>query len=95
MSGVEIDIHYVAQLARLDLTAEEEGKLREQLLHVLAYVEKLNGLPTDAVEPMSHAVPLRNVTRADEVRVSLAGSDALRNAPSTSEGLFVVPKIVE
>jgi aspartyl-tRNA(Asn)/glutamyl-tRNA(Gln) amidotransferase subunit C len=95
MSEAQIDIHYVAQLARLELTAEEESRLRGQLIDVLAYVEKLKELPTDAVEPMSHAVPLRNVMRPDAVRPSLPQAEALRNAPAQSDGLFVVPKIVE
>ncbi len=47
------------------------------------------------VEPTAHAVPLVNVTRADEIRESLSHEDALRNAPRAANGLFIVPKIVE
>jgi aspartyl-tRNA(Asn)/glutamyl-tRNA(Gln) amidotransferase subunit C len=95
MSGVEIDIRYVGQLARLELTPEEESLLREQLGHVLSYAEKLRELETGNVEPMAHAVPAVNVTRPDVVVPSLPQAEALRNAPAHSDGLFVVPKIVE
>jgi len=47
------------------------------------------------VEPTAHAVPMVNVTRADEIRPSLPHDDALRNAPKQASGLFIVPKIVE
>lgn len=95
MAGVEIDVKYVAHLARLSLTPEEERKLGEQLSHVLGYVEKLKEVDVSGVEPMAHAFPLVNVFRADEVRPSLPREEALRNAPAQANGLFVVPKIVE
>lgn len=95
MAGVEIDVKYVAHLARLSLTPEEERKLGEQLSQVLGYVEKLKEVDVSGVEPMAHAFPLVNVFRADEVRPSLSREEALRNAPAQANGLFVVPKIVE
>ena len=58
-------------------------------------VEKLNELDVSGVEPTAHATPLSNVMREDEPRDSLSQEDALRNAPKTANGLFVVPKIVE
>lgn len=95
MAAVEIDVKYVAHLARLALTEQEERKIGEQLGQVLGYIEKLNELDVSGVEPTAHAVPLVNVTRADEVRPSLSNQEALRNAPAKSNGLFLVPKIVE
>lgn len=95
MAAAEIDVKYVAHLARLHLTPEEEKKFGEQLTHVLGYVEKLKELDVAGVEPTAHAIPLVNVTRADEVRPSLPQDQALRNAPATANGLFIVPKIVE
>ena len=92
---MEIDVKYVAQLARLSLTAEEEQKFGAQLGQILGYIEKLNELDVSQVEPTAHAVPLVNVTRLDEVRPSLSNEDALRNAPARANGLFIVPKIVE
>ena len=95
MAAAEIDIKYVAHLARLRLTAEEEVKLGAQLGQILGYVEKLKELDVTGVEPTAHAVPMVNVTRADEIRPSLPRAAALRNAPNPANGLFIVPKIVE
>ena len=95
MAATEIDVKYVAHLARLNLTKEEEQKFGAQLGQVLGYIEKLNRLDVSGVEPTAHAVPLVNVTRADEVRPSLSNEEALRNAPAKANGLFMVPKIVE
>jgi aspartyl-tRNA(Asn)/glutamyl-tRNA(Gln) amidotransferase subunit C len=92
---VEIDIKYVAHLARLSLTAEEEQKMEKQLGDVLGYIEKLKEVNVEGVEPTAHAFPLVNVTRPDEIRPSLTQNEALRNAPATANGLFMVPKIVE
>ena len=90
-----MDVKYVAHLARIALTPEEEQTLGSQLEHILGYIEKLNELDVSQVEPTAHAVPLVNVTRPDAVRPSLSNEDALRNAPSKANGLFLVPKIVE
>jgi aspartyl-tRNA(Asn)/glutamyl-tRNA(Gln) amidotransferase subunit C len=90
-----MDIKYVAHLARVALTPEEEEKLGAQLGNILGYIEKLNSLDVSKVEPTAHAVPLVNVTRPDEIRPSLSSEEALRNAPAKAGGLFLVPKIVE
>ena len=95
MAAAEINVKYVAHLARLALTPDEEVKLGAQLGHILGYIEKLRELDVTGVEPTAHAMPMVNVTRADEVRPSLPHEDALRNTPRQSGGLFVVPKIVE
>ena len=91
----DFNIHYVARLARLELTPEEEARLGGQLDNILGYIAKLRQVDVAGVEPMSHAFPLANVSRPDEPRESLSHDDAMRNAPSRSGGLFVVPKIVE
>jgi aspartyl-tRNA(Asn)/glutamyl-tRNA(Gln) amidotransferase subunit C len=95
MAAAVIDVKYVAHLARLQLTPDEEKKLGAQLGHVLGYIEKLNELDVTGVEPTAHAVPMVNVTRPDEIRPSLPHDEALRNAPAQANGLFIVPKIVE
>ena len=95
MASAEFDIKYVAHLARLYLTPDEEKKLGAQLGHILGYIEKLNELDVAGVEPTAHAVPMVNVTRPDETRPSLPHTDAMRNAPAQANGLFIVPKIVE
>ena len=95
MTAVEIDVKNVAHLARLSLTPDEEQKIGAQLSNILGYIEKLKEVDVTGVEPTAHAFPLVNVTRTDEVRPSLSNEEALRNAPSTANGLFMVPKIVE
>ncbi len=92
---MDLDVKYVAHLARLSLTPEEEQKIGAQLSSVLGYIEKLKEVDVTGVEPTAHAFPLVNVTRPDEVRPSLSHEDALRNAPAHTNGLFIVPKIVE
>ena len=95
MAAVEIDVKYVAHLARLSLAPEEEQRIGAQLGQILGYIEKLQQLDVANVEPTAHAVPLTNITRADEVRPSLTNEEALKNAPAQANGLFMVPKIVE
>ena len=92
---MEIDISRLVKLARIELKPEEEVRLAPQLSEVLGYVDKLKELNVDDVEPTAHASPLSNVLRKDELRDSLCRDDVLRNAPECSNGLFVVPKIVE
>ncbi len=93
--STEIDVKYVAHLARLSLSAEEEQKIGAQLENILGYIEKLKEVDISGVEPTAHAFPLVNVTRPDEVRPCLSHEEALRNAPAQANGLFMVPKIVE
>ena len=95
MAATDLDVKYVAHLARMSLTAAEEQKFGAQLGQVLGYIEKLNQLDVSHVEPTAHAVPLVNVTRPDEIRVSISNEEALKNAPAKANGLFIVPKIVE
>jgi len=92
---MDFDVKYVAHLARIALTPEEEEKIGAQLSSVLGYIEKLKEVDVSGVEPTAHAFPLVNVTRPDEVRPSLSNEEALRNAPAHANGLFIVPKIVE
>ena len=95
MAGTDFNVKYVAHLARLSLSPEEEQKLGAQLNNIIGFVEQLKSVDVSNVEPTAHAVPTVNVTRADEVRPSLSHDEAMRNAPKKAGGLFVVPKIVE
>lgn len=95
MADDAFDIHYAANLARIELTDEEEARMGAQLGDILGYVEKLKELNVDGVEPTAHANPVRNVTRPDEVRQGLSREAALSNAPRVVNGLIMVPKIVE
>jgi aspartyl-tRNA(Asn)/glutamyl-tRNA(Gln) amidotransferase subunit C len=92
---MDLDVKYVAHLARLELTPAEERTFGAQLGGILEYIEKLKQADVSGVEPTAHPFALNNVTRPDEIRPSLPTADALRNAPASANGLFMVPKIVE
>jgi aspartyl-tRNA(Asn)/glutamyl-tRNA(Gln) amidotransferase subunit C len=89
------DVEHVARLARLHLSDEELERMRVQLDAILAYIDKLTALDVEGVEPTSHAVPLVNVMRADEVTPCLPQAEALANAPDRAGEFFRVPRIIE
>ena len=91
----DLDVAYVAQLARLNLTDEETRLFQTQLGHVLEYADKLRELDVTGVEAAAHAIPIFNVFREDEPRDWFTAEEALRNAPRKAHGLFIVPKVVE
>jgi aspartyl-tRNA(Asn)/glutamyl-tRNA(Gln) amidotransferase subunit C len=95
MLATDFNIQYVAHLARIRLSPEEERKLGGQLSAILGYIDKLKELDVSGVEPTAHAFPVVNITRPDDVHPSLPHEEAMRNAPARAGGLFVVPKIVE
>jgi len=89
------DVEHVANLARLELSEEEKNKFTEQLNAILKYVEQLNQLDTEHVEPTSHVMPLYNVMREDEARPSWPLEQVLLNAPDEEDGQFKVPAVLE
>ena len=94
-SDSDINIDYVANLARLALTDEEKARFTRQLGDILHYVEKLKGVDVSGVEPMAHASPVFNVWQEDVARPGLSVEAALRNAPAQRQNMIVVPKVVE
>jgi aspartyl-tRNA(Asn)/glutamyl-tRNA(Gln) amidotransferase subunit C len=88
-------VDHVALLARLELTPEEKAKLTRDLNTILHHFETLQELDKAAVLPTSHAIPMQNVFREDEVRPSLLREAAIAEAPDAREGFFVVPRIVD
>lgn len=92
---MKMDIEKVARLARLELSEEEKSIFGKQLDQVLEYMEQLEGVDTEGVEPTSHAIPLSNVFREDEQRDSFPREDVLGVAPEEEEGYFRVPRIIE
>ena len=90
-----MDVSYVAQLARLNLSEQERERFQAQLGQVLSYVEQLKKLNVDGVEPTAHAVLQTNVFREDRVLPSLSIEEALSNAPGRVNDLILVPKVVE
>lgn len=89
------DVEQVAKLARLEITETEKEAFTQQLSGILAYVEKLNRLKTTGVEPTATVLGQTNVFREDKARPSLPVEKAVANAPESSNGFFVVPKILE
>lgn len=85
-------IDHVAVLARLELTGQEREETRRDMCRMLDYIDKLNELDTAGVEPMSHAFPLTNVFREDEVTEGDGRRETLQNAPEAREDMFVVPR---
>ena len=95
MADPDLDVSYVARLARLSLTEAETRLYQEQLEEVLAYAKKLADVDISGVEAAAHAVPVFNVFREDEAREWFSAEEAVRNAPQEANGLFIVPKVVE
>ncbi|PIV21241.1 MAG: Asp-tRNA(Asn)/Glu-tRNA(Gln) amidotransferase GatCAB subunit C [Deltaproteobacteria bacterium CG03_land_8_20_14_0_80_45_14] len=92
---MKMDIEKVARLARLELSEEEKVTFGNQLEQILTYMEQLNRLDTTGVEPTSHAIPVHNVFREDEVKSSFPQEEALAIAPDEERGHFKVPRIIE
>lgn len=85
----------VAELSRIKLDEASTEKMQRELCSVVEYMEILNKLDTDDVEPLSHAMELKNVLREDEVKPSFSREEILNNAPKRSNDAFIVPKTVE
>lgn len=88
-------IDYVGILAKLDLTEEEKEQAKKDMGSMLDYIDKLNELNTEGVEPMSHIFPVQNVFREDVVTGVDEREELLRNAPGQKDGMFKVPRTVE
>lgn len=88
------DLEKVALLARLTLTEEELATMTPQVTAILDYVDQLNAVNTDGVEPMAHAVELRNVLREDLRRTSLPRESALANAPKHNREGYLAPAVL-
>jgi aspartyl-tRNA(Asn)/glutamyl-tRNA(Gln) amidotransferase subunit C len=89
------DVEKVGLLARLELSPDEISTITGQMDSILSYVEKLNELETAHITPTSHAVPLENAFRPDEVKPSIGAENALSSAPDRVEDFFRVPKVIE
>ena len=92
---MKIDVKYVSELARLELSAAEEATFQPQLEGIVKYVEKISEVNVDGVEPMMHGKAIVNAFREDVVRPSLDKEVALENAPKRVDDEFLLPKIVE
>ena len=88
-------VRWVAHLARLELSDLELETMTRQLSAIVAYVDQLQQVDTEGVEPLAHALPVHNVFRADEPRPSLSVDEALANAPKRSGDFYGVPAVLE
>jgi aspartyl-tRNA(Asn)/glutamyl-tRNA(Gln) amidotransferase subunit C len=89
------EVKHIAMLSRLELKEEEIEKFQEQLSKILDFVEKLNELNTDGIDPKFQIIPPQNVLREDVPGVSLPPEKTFRNAPETDGKFFIVPKVVK
>lgn len=89
------DARWIAHLARLELSQAELQTMARQLSGILDYVQQLNNLNTDGVEPLAHPLPILNVFRPDEPAPSLPVDEALANAPKRSGPFYGVPAVFE
>ena len=89
------DVAKVAKLARLELGADDLARMQTQLSAILDYVDQLNELNTDGVEPLAHPLPIENVFRPDEPIPSLPPDAALANAPNRVGDYFGVPAVFD
>ena len=88
------DVAHLASLARIDLSDAELDRMVGELGQIISSVEAVQQAPIDGVEPMSHPMPIVNVTRPDEVRPSLTPEEALSGAPASELQRFAVPRIL-
>ena len=91
----DLDVAYVAKLARLNLSDGETELFQKQLGDVLKYAEKLREVDVSNVDAAAHALPIFNVFREDAPRDWFTAQQALSNAPRQANGLFIVTKVVE
>ena len=89
------EVRHIAELAKLELTEEEQVRFLEQLSAVLDYAAQLRAVDTSAISPTATVLPLRTVLRDDVVKPSLTREDLLANAPEQEAGCFRVPAVLE
>lgn len=88
-------VDYISVLSRLKLPEEEKERMTGELERIVSYMDVLNTLDTEGVEPMSHVFPVKNVLRADRVVPSQDRAELLAGAPGGDGEAFLVPKAVE
>jgi len=89
------EVDHIAELARLELSAEERERFRQQLSAILEYAARLQQLDTQGIAPTASVLPARSVLRPDEPGPCLTTTELLRNAPEVEQGQFRVPPVLE
>ena len=82
-------------LSQLELSDQEKDKLADNLNSIIQFIEIMNEVPTDSVEPLSHPIDMEQSLRVDQAQSDVEREQVLDIAPSTEEGLFLVPKVIE
>lgn len=95
MSSEHIDVRYIADLARIDLSDQECETFQGQLESIIGYIEKLKDVDVEGIEPTAHASPVFDRLREDASRPGLGQADLLANAPDSGKGQIRVPKVVD
>jgi len=88
-------VKYITNLARIELEAQELGKISGQLQDIVNFIDTLKKVNIAAIKPTSHILPLQNVLREDTLFASLPIDKALENAPDRKDSFFGVPKVIE
>ena len=88
-------IEKLAHLAKLTFNDSEREEIKHDLRRMIAFVEKINELDLEAVEPLMHMSDEINVLREDEIKGSISREEALKNAPLHDEQFFKVPKVIK
>ena len=89
------EILKIASLAKLDLSDEEVSLYTDQINEILEYMNQLDELDTEDIEPLSHVLDQINMTRKDEQTPSLTREEALKNAPKSDDDYFFVPNVID
>ncbi len=95
MSATVEEVRWIAQLARLELSAAEEEGLARDLGAILHYINQLQALNTEAIEPLAHPLDVQNVVRADVPGESLPVDAVLANAPARRDNFYAVPAVLD
>ncbi|MCK5456255.1 MAG: Asp-tRNA(Asn)/Glu-tRNA(Gln) amidotransferase subunit GatC [Melioribacteraceae bacterium] len=95
MSVTKKDVEHIAKLAKLEFNDDEITNYTDDLNKILEYVDKLNELDTENVEPLYHPIEGSNVFREDKLKESVDTEDALKNAPESTHEYFKVPKVIK
>jgi aspartyl-tRNA(Asn)/glutamyl-tRNA(Gln) amidotransferase subunit C len=95
MEVTDAMIEKLAHLARLKFNDADKEEIKNDLRRMIAFVEKLNELNLEGVEPLLHMSDEINVLREDEIKGSVTREDGLKNAPTHDEQFFKVPKVIK
>ena len=95
MSVTKDEVKYIASLSRLEFNESELEDFTNEFNQILNYIDKLNELDTENIEPLSHPIEKKNVFREDKLVASINRDEAIKNAPDKTDEYFKVPKVIK